>query len=417
MSVADMTGSVRRPSQQLLALDVEETRADKFHSRRYHNQADLVCKTPAFRKQCELDQHPPSIRDYYRTVCKVSPSKTRISDRPKGMSNYSSIQLGDERMHQDFESVSLAMSRAAAKAREEREAQRKASANGGPADSDALPMKGPPTGIVRLRRQNEYKVATESVGVKQVKNLERMMRDKLQQRTSSGPFQLRKNFRYFDTDADGQITMMEFAECMNKMGFAFKEEEIIALFGLYDDDGNGSIDYNEFCDKLMEKEFVDVRNHVRQSVIGDQLGNMMSKLALNPGGGNSSSSSNAAAVKMNKYGKLVSVKGNNHMGERGEPALDSSRSNSTAGSGSTEETKDHEEEYSEEEAEVARIFNLIDRDNSGSIDVGEWELLSRALGKSFSKAESGRILASLDRDDSGTICLREFMRWWRDHNN
>ena len=66
---------------------------------------------------------------------------------------------------------------------------------------------------------------------------------------------------------------------------------------------------------------------------------------------------------------------------------------------------------------MARIFNLIDRDNSGSIDVGEWELLSRALGKSFSKAESGRILASLDRDDSGTICLREFMRWWRDHNN
>ena len=55
------------------------------------------CKTPAFRKQCELDQHPPSIRDYYRTVCKVSPSKTRISERPKGMSNYSSIQLGDER--------------------------------------------------------------------------------------------------------------------------------------------------------------------------------------------------------------------------------------------------------------------------------------------------------------------------------
>ena len=30
--------------------------------------------------------------------------------------------------------------------------------------------------------------------------VQRMMRDKLQQRTESGPFQLRKNFKYFDRD-------------------------------------------------------------------------------------------------------------------------------------------------------------------------------------------------------------------------
>lgn len=401
MSVADMSGKVRRASKQVLALEVEETRADKFHSKRYHNQADLVCKTPAFRKQCELDQHPPSIRDYYRTVCQVSPSKTRISERPKGMSNYSSIQLGDERMHQEFESVSLAMSRAAVRAREEREAQRRADGAEGASGTAPANVQAPPTGIVRLRRQNEYRTAIESVGLAQVKNLERMMRDKLQQRTKSGPFQLRKNFRYFDVDADGEITLMEFSECMNKMGFAFKEEEIIALFGLYDEDGNGSIDYNEFCDKLMEKEFMDVRNHVRKSVISDQLGSMLNKLSLN---------TSKIGAKVNKYGKVVAD-------GKGDPALDSSRSNTTEGSGSTEATKDQDDEYNEEEAEVVRIFGLIDRDSSGSIDASEFELLTRALGKNFAKAESIRILTSLDRDGSGTICLREFMRWWRDHNN
>lgn len=393
MSVADMTGSVRRQSKQILALEVVETRADKFHSRRYHNQAEIVCKTPAFRQQCEHDFHPPSIRDYYRTVCQVSPSKTRISERPKGMSNYSSIMLGDERMHQDFESVSLAMSRAAAREREAQQQPQPVSQDGPP------PTAGPPTGIVKIRRQHEYRTALASVGPQEVRNLERMMRDKLQQRTKSGPFQLRKNFRQFDTDADGEITLLEFSECLARMGFAMKEEQIIALFGLYDEDGNGSIAYNEFCDKLMEKEFTDVRNHVRKSVIGSQLSGMLNKLSLN--------SSMGGAVKINKYGKCV-------VPASDEPALDSSRTDTTE---ATEATKEIEEIYTGEEAEVARIFSLIDRDSSGSIDIAEFELLTRALGKTFSKAETARILATLDRDDSGTLNLREFMLWWRDHSS
>ena len=110
-------------------------------------------------------------------------------------------------MHQEFESVSLAMSRAAVRAREEREAQRRADGAEGASGTAPANVQAPPTGIVRLRRQNEYRTAIESVGLAQVKNLERMMRDKLQQRTKSGPFQLRKNFRYFDVDADGEITV------------------------------------------------------------------------------------------------------------------------------------------------------------------------------------------------------------------
>ena len=43
-----------------------------------------------------------------------------------------------------------------------------------------------------------------------VRQMEYMMREKLQQRTKAGPFQLRKTFKYFDRDGSGGIDEFEF---------------------------------------------------------------------------------------------------------------------------------------------------------------------------------------------------------------
>ena len=52
-------------------------------------------------------------------------------------------------------------------------------------------------------RREDYAEAIEVVGVNKIHEMEQMMRDKLQQRTKTGPFQLRKTFKYFDRDGSG----------------------------------------------------------------------------------------------------------------------------------------------------------------------------------------------------------------------
>ncbi len=59
-------------------------------------------------------------------------------------------------------------------------------------------------------RREDYAEAIEVVGVNKIHEMEQMMRDKLQQRTKTGPFHLRKTFKYFDRDASGGIDFSEF---------------------------------------------------------------------------------------------------------------------------------------------------------------------------------------------------------------
>ena len=58
--------------------------------------------------------------------------------------------------------------------------------------------------------------------------MEHMLRDKLNQRTASGPSQLRRNFKYFDRDASGDIDLDEFIFALNLMGLTFNHDQVVA---------------------------------------------------------------------------------------------------------------------------------------------------------------------------------------------
>ena len=104
----------------------------------------------------------------------------------------------------------------------------------------------------------DYKDANEIVGEPVVNAMEQLMRDKLNQRTVAGPFQIRKTFKYFDRDGSGGIDLDEFSVALGQLGFQFADVQIMALFGRYDQDRAGVVNYHEFVDKLMEVDFYDV---------------------------------------------------------------------------------------------------------------------------------------------------------------
>ena len=155
----------------------------------------------------------PSINDYYRAL---SQGEKPIQYQ-HGLSNYSSVQLGDDRI-----SFKKSLSQEAYNLDPDQAAKVAVSMN-----SQAVTEKN------FKQRKETYSQANAVVGVHKIHEMEQMMRDKLQQRTKTGPFQLRKTFKYFDRDGSGGIDFSEFQRAMELMGFQFSEIQQLALFARY----------------------------------------------------------------------------------------------------------------------------------------------------------------------------------------
>ena len=116
----------------------------------------------------------PSVSDYYR-------ASSRDNSRPiqlqQGLSNYSSLVLGDDRITFS-ESVLSASYRLPVE--------------------DKMAIESPSKNKSRQYRKREYQDATKKVGDAEINRLERVMKDKLFQRSyaTSSPFQVRKAFKF-----------------------------------------------------------------------------------------------------------------------------------------------------------------------------------------------------------------------------
>ena len=54
-------------------------------------------------------------------------------------------------------------------------------------------------------------------------------------------------FKRMDKDNNGYLSVNEFRDAVQEMGFQLTEQEIITIVRRYDLDGDGSISYPEFC--------------------------------------------------------------------------------------------------------------------------------------------------------------------------
>jgi hypothetical protein len=149
----------------------------------------------------------PTINDYYRAQA--------IGDKPiqyqHGLGNYSNVQFGDDRV-----CFKKSMSQVMYQLNEE--------------VAETMTVSENPRKKSRKQRMQDYEEANAVVGPYKIEEMEQMMRDKLQQRTKTGPFQLRKTFKYFDRDGSGGIDFDEFQLAMELMGFQFTDIQQLALF-------------------------------------------------------------------------------------------------------------------------------------------------------------------------------------------
>lgn len=230
---------------------------------------------------------------------------------------------------------------------------------------------------VKLTRQQlvmDYQDATRLVGTAFVKEMEKLMRDKLMQRTTAGPFQLRKTFKYFDRNSTGTIDIHEFAAALSTLGLDFEEVQVTALFARYDADQCGEVNYQTFVAHLMEVDFYDLAKGEEGQHIRDL----------------------AAVEFMDRHDSIEEI----------EDVLRQRRS-------TLHDYRSGRLKMEKQKVEEARkIFSMIDRDGSGQINKDELGLLLLTLGRTVTEEQLEAGMQRLDLDDNQVISFDEFMLWY-----
>merc|ERR1711977_717777 len=195
-----------------------------------------------------------------------------------------------------------------------------------------------------------YTRATQRVGKEGVRMVERAMMSKLQQRTAGGQGGLRSAFKYFDRDASGTIDLNEFFKVLEFIGFTFGEDQVVALFGHYDRECQGELDYYAFIHRVLD---------------GNAAGG--------PGMGGKNRRYGAGGPLSYKIGanvgKLVRW-------------------------------------------DVKRVFDKYDFDKNGTIDPKEFTQLLNGLGLYYHEDRVKAIQQSIDTNRNGTIDFEEFYKWF-----
>lgn len=171
----------------------------------------------------------PSISDYYKAN---THDPTRPTQLQHGLSNFSGLQFGDDRIAV-AESILSGTYRLAVE--------------------DKMAILSPSKKKSKQSRKHGYTEALDKVGDVELDRLERVMKEKLFQRSymTSSPFQVRKAFKFFDRECKMTIHIEGFTRALGFLGFQFSELQNIALFGRYDKDSSGEIDYMYFIGHAM----------------------------------------------------------------------------------------------------------------------------------------------------------------------
>jgi len=126
-------------------------------------------------------------------------------------------------------------------------------------DDEEEQLMSPEKRSQQNQRRRVYEAAKRRVTAKRINEIKNQMHAKIDQSITGGPFQLRRSFRMFDRSASGLIDLENFTSTLREFfSMAVTEEEVTALFAVYDRDLNGGIDYKEFATIIMEPDFVQV---------------------------------------------------------------------------------------------------------------------------------------------------------------
>eukprot|EP01038_Epipyxis_sp_PR26KG_P005600 gene5600-7729_t len=273
----------------------------------------------------------PSIGDYYRASSKDSSRPIQLQN---GLSNYSGLVLGDDRIS-FTESILSATYRIPVE--------------------EKMAIESPSKHKTKHSRKRDYQDAYKKVGDTEINRLERVMKDKLFQRSyaTSSPFQVRKAFKFFDREQSLRIAIEGFTRALEFLGFQFSELQNLALFARYDPDFTGEIDYMNFINTAMFYAAVEPDFGVHPKTPTPKHADL-------------GDSPDLAANEL----KLL------------------------------------------QEAELKKIFNKVDRDRRGAINKDDLELLLMALGHTLSARDVDACVQDIGVSGEGNISFELFFDWW-----
>lgn len=312
-------------------MDASSLLAEIEKSSTYRINMDIDPNTP------NLDRKYPSIKDYYRANVSDASKPMQLQ---KGLSNFSGLLLGDDRIAFS-ESILSGTYRVTVE--------------------DKMAIPAPSLEKTLVNRKAAYHEAQEKVGDAELNRLERVMKDKLFQRSymTSSPFQVNKAFKFFDREQAMRIHIEGFTRALEFLGFQFSELQNMALFARYDPDCKGTIDYMNFIAKAMfygtdYKDNLPVPKNAIDLHIQDPNDEMY------------------------------------HV-----------------------EDIDDKQLRVLQDKELQKIFDKVDRSKSGKIDRNQLEFLLLALGQKPSLQQLDSFCMEMGLHDRGHVTFECFSDWWR----
>lgn len=127
-----------------------------------------------------------------------------------------------------------------------------------PANSSIPDMAAVSENVKELKnRDRREKLSQDSIKGHRwnLDTIEKIIQDKIVERSRNSTELLRQAYYLFGRPKDGVTKEILQHTLTVKMGMELKKEELDALFHRYDSDGNGSIDFYEFVQNVMPKDF------------------------------------------------------------------------------------------------------------------------------------------------------------------
>ena len=193
---------------------------------------------------------------------------------------------------------------------------------------------------------------------------------------------LAREFRLFDADGSGEIDMDEFVKVLVGLNCRGSDEDIDELFDRYDADCGGTITYKEFCDGLFKKDTTGIPKDGDVNVTKSIVQRVKDEI-LRRGGGNGLRSAAMLLKRMDKDG---------------------------SGNLDQEELKEGLEAMGVEdlmEDDVVRLMNSFDKDKSGKISVEEFFKGLQGDMKRRRKLLVRKAYNILDADGSGEVTVHD----------
>tara|TARA_B100000795_G_scaffold268499_1_gene255568 strand:+ start:4640 stop:6931 length:2292 start_codon:yes stop_codon:yes gene_type:complete len=226
-----------------------------------------------------------------------------------------------------------------------------------------------------------------SVGLGSDRQIEKILRDKIMTNLKGGPYELVRMFRMFDLDGNGEIDFQEFEEVMHKFNIDIPKSQMKTLFMHYDKSGKGAIGYYDFLHHVLPADFPDTGSNVPETGFATMgADSRTNNVALrNP--------AFARADKRATQYVKTAFKGHGDF-QLLERILRSKIMEKTKSGG----------------VELLRLFRQFDKDGNQAIDIDEFKETLKMYNLDLDDSDLHMMFNRYDLDRDGLIDYYEFIR-------